>query len=124
LYTGEGVFSFNRSFAALGIPSSVANLWKVDNEATYKLTELFYKYMSKGMPLDVALQKAKKEFRDQASTGENKLPYYWAAPILVGKSDVIPLQKKSDWDLFTCLAFLTSFIFSGWTIRKTKILRA
>jgi len=31
LYNGEGVFSFNRQFAALGIPSSIANLWKANN---------------------------------------------------------------------------------------------
>ena len=35
LYQGEGVFSFNRGFAALGIPGSVINLWAVENEATY-----------------------------------------------------------------------------------------
>jgi CHAT domain-containing protein len=35
LYNGEGVFSFNRQFAALGIPSSVSNLWQVDNQSTY-----------------------------------------------------------------------------------------
>jgi hypothetical protein len=31
------------------------------------------------------LQKAKQEFRETAKVGEEKLPYYWAAPILVGK---------------------------------------
>lgn len=56
-YKGEGVFSFNRGFASLGIPSSVINLWSVDNESTYKLTELFYKYVSRGLDLDLALQK-------------------------------------------------------------------
>ena len=96
LYQGEGVFSFNRAFASLGVPSSVTNLWSIDNVSTYKLTELFYKYLSTGLPLDIALQKAKLEYIRNAS-GENLLPYYWAAPILVGKTDPIPLQQKSPW---------------------------
>jgi CHAT domain-containing protein len=60
LYHGEGIFSFKSGFAALGIPSSVTNLWSVDDKSTYKITELFYKYLAKGLPLDIALQNAKK----------------------------------------------------------------
>jgi CHAT domain-containing protein len=92
LYQGEGVFSFNRGFAALGIPAAITNLWSVDNEATYRLTELFYKYLADGLAADVALQKAKIEFIQQASK-EKKLPAYWAASILAGKADVIELKK-------------------------------
>jgi CHAT domain-containing protein/tetratricopeptide (TPR) repeat protein len=66
-YQCEGVFSFNRSFAAMGIPSAITNLWSVDNESTYKLTELFYKYLTDGLPTDVALQKAKLEFIQTSS---------------------------------------------------------
>ncbi|RYE38886.1 MAG: CHAT domain-containing protein [Sphingobacteriales bacterium] len=29
LYLGEGVFSFNRAFASMGIPSAIVNLWTV-----------------------------------------------------------------------------------------------
>ena len=96
LYKGEGVFSFNRGFAALGIPSSVINLWSVENESTYKITELFYKYTAEGLPLDVALQKAKLEFTSSSSK-QKKLPYYWAAAILVGKTDAIEMGKPLPW---------------------------
>jgi CHAT domain-containing protein len=85
LYQGEGVFSFNRGFAALGIPASIVNCWSVDNKATYQLTELFYKYFSGGDPADLALQKAKLEFLQHAS-GEQHLPYFWAAPLLTGSA--------------------------------------
>ena len=87
-FPGEGIFSFNREFAARGIPAAIANLWSVDNKATYRLTELFYKYLSGGAPTDIALQKAKKEFLEQAST-EQRLPYYWAAAVLTGRADVL-----------------------------------
>lgn len=101
VYQGEGVFNFNRGFAALGIPSSVTNLWEVQNETTYRLTESFYKYMSKGEPLDVALQKAKLEFFQQTSQ-EKTLPYYWAAAIMMGNTD--PIEKKGSipWVWIAC----------------------
>ena len=77
LLPGEGVFSFNRGFAALGISSSVSNLWSVDDQSTYQLTELFYKYLARDIPIDLALQKAKLDFLQTASR-QNQLPYYWA----------------------------------------------
>ena len=96
LFKGEGIFSFNRGFAALGIPASVSNLWSVDDKSTYRLTELFYKWLAKDMPVDLALQKAKIEFIETASKG-NQLPYYWAAPILIGKSQALNLQHAFSW---------------------------
>jgi CHAT domain-containing protein len=115
IYQGEGVFSFNRGFAALGIPSSVTNLWQVDNESTYKLTELFYKWLAKGLPLDVALQKAKLEFIHTA-TKERKLPYFWAAPVLTGQSDSIGIEKKFSW--IWPAGLLSILLLSAWGIRK------
>ena len=100
LYEGEGIFSFNRGFAALGIPAAVSNLWSVDNISTYRITELFYKYLAQGVETDVALQKAKLEFIASGNSRDQQLPYYWAGTILVGKADTIrsghqfPLQAE------------------------------
>jgi CHAT domain-containing protein len=113
LYKGEGVFSFNRGFAALGIPSSVINLWSVENESTYNITELFYKYAADGLPLDLALQKAKLEFI-ATSSKEKRLPYFWAAAILAGKTDAIEFTNGFSWNgvaidigiIFLCLAII------------------
>jgi CHAT domain-containing protein len=117
LYNGEGVFSFNRQFAALGIPSAIANLWSVDNESTYKLTELFYKYLAKGLTSDVALQKAKLEFIKKSSK-ESSLPYYWAGPILAGKADKIELNKPLPWNWIIAVIALGVFSFLLWKKRK------
>ncbi len=95
-YHGEGVFSFNRAFAATGIPAAVINLWAVDNGPTYKLTELFYKQLTKGLPADIALQKAKLEFLQNPSR-EATLPYYWAATVLTGKSDAVIINETYSW---------------------------
>jgi CHAT domain-containing protein len=120
LYNGEGVFSFNRQFAALGIPSAIANLWSVGNESTYKLTELFYKYLAKGLTSDVALQKAKLEFI-KTSSKEGSLPYYWAGPVLVGKSGSIKSDKPVPWRWVAVIAAsLASLSFWGWRRRNKK----
>ena len=95
-YRGEGVFSFNRGFASLGIPAAVTNLWSVDNNSTYRLTEYFYKWLARGLPTDVALQKAKLEFLQTASKLES-LPSYWAGSVLVGKAGTIELSGTNSW---------------------------
>ena len=118
LRQGEGVFSFNRGFAAAGIPTSIVNLWSVEDQATYKLTELFYKYLSKGYTTDNALQKAKLEFISSASN-ENKLPYFWASSIVVGINDTITENKWLDWKIIllgTMVIGLVVFI----VLRKSR----
>ncbi len=118
-YQGEGVFSFNRGFAAMGIPAAVTNLWSVDNTSTYKLTELFYKYLSRGLPTDIALQKAKLEFLATA-TKEKTLPYYWAAPVLVGKAGIIEVNKPKPWKWIIVFAGIGIGCFMFWFVRKRQ----
>jgi CHAT domain-containing protein len=119
-YKGEGIFSFNRGFAALGIPAAITDLWSVDDESTYQLTELFYKYLSDGMPTDIALQKAKLDFVRNASS-KGQLPYYWAAAILAGKTDSIHFRKGFGWKT---LGFLSATVFLSffliWFLRVRK----
>lgn len=93
LSKGEGVFSFNRGFAELGIPATISTLWPISNQSTYRLTELFYKYLSEGADKDISLQRAKLQFLKEAE-GIEKLPYSWAAPVLVG--DTGKLLFRSD----------------------------
>lgn len=119
LYRGEGVFSFNRAFAAVGIPSSLTNLWSVNNESTYQLTELLYKYLAQGFPKDVALQKAKLEFMQKASK-ERTLPYYWAAPVLVGTVDPVIAGGGGYWKYVLGGTLLIAAIGGGMYMRKRK----
>ena len=116
LYQGEGVFSFNRGFAAIGIPAAITNLWSVDSKSTYELTELFYKYLSEGNPTDIALQKAKLEF---IKSSDQTLPFYWAAPILTGKAEVIDLKKSFNWQwilLGICIVLVGGLVW--WRLNK------
>ncbi len=112
LYQGEGVFSFNRGFASLGIPSAITNLWSVDNQSTYRITENFYKYISEGAPADIALQKAKLKFIGESR--ENRPPYFQAAAILTRKSEVFAGKKKRSWPYIVLItAGIAAFSFFG-----------
>ena len=85
---GEGILSLSRGFAALGIPATLTTLWSVENQSTYTLNELFYRYLSQGEEKDIALQKAKIEFL-KSQSGEKQLPTFWAAAVLVGDAEAI-----------------------------------
>jgi len=120
-YQGEGIFSFNRAFASVGIPTSVINLWSIDSKSTYRLTELFYKYLSDGQTTDKALQYAKLEFI-RTSDKQQTLPYYWAAAILVGKTEVIDFhQGLSLWTWLIPVMVLWFFFFVWWLWKKRKL---
>jgi len=120
-YQGEGVFNFNRGFAAIGIPASITNLWSVNAEATYKITELFYEYLAKGIPTDVALQKAKIDFIRTAN-GEMKLPNYWAAAILAGKVDQFKIEGGWNWKMIVLGTggVLLLVILVAWYIKRRR----
>jgi CHAT domain-containing protein len=92
---GEGIFSLSRGFRMAGIPSTVTNLWQADNQATYQLTEIFYKFIKMGMPKDVALQKAKLEFLKDDKT-DHSLPYYWGATIVLGDTTALNTVANSN----------------------------
>jgi CHAT domain-containing protein len=119
LYRGEGVFSFNRGFAALGIPSCISNLWGIDNLSTYQLTENLYKYLSEGLPIDVALQKAKLEFLEKAPRGQ-QLPYHWAPAILVGDTSPVTYPQKGGFQWILLLIAAGGIGIVGWQWYRRK----
>jgi CHAT domain-containing protein len=93
--TGEGIYSLARGFAAAGIPSVAATVWKADEETTYSISALFHQYLSTGMRKDEALQKAKLEFMRRADR-EHLLPYYWANMVITGKVDGISFNDSNN----------------------------
>jgi CHAT domain-containing protein/tetratricopeptide (TPR) repeat protein len=80
---GEGLVGLVRGFMYAGAPRVVASLWKVDDFATKKMMEHFYRAMLKeGMRPAEALRHAQiaiwKQKRLQA-------PYYWAGFVIQGE---------------------------------------
>jgi len=109
---GEGVFSFNRGFAELGIPATVSTLWPINNRSTYSITESFYNFLSQGLEKDFALQQAKLEFIQNADCAD-KLPFAWAAPVLIGDTSILLFQndhKKTIMVLVSVIVFLLAVI--------------
>lgn len=95
---GEGILSLSRGFATQGIPATLTTLWSVENQATYTLNELFYRYIAQGETKDMALQKAKIEFL-KSQSGEKQLPTFWAAAVLVGDAEAVNSSFKWWWIL-------------------------
>lgn len=118
---GEGVFSLARGFAAAGIPSSLTTLWEVDDQATYALTESFYRFLSEGLPADVALQQAKLQFL-QSHEKRHQLPYFWSGTVLFGSSPVLTPEATNYW-LYALLGvcFILVLLFWGWKKQTSKV---
>jgi CHAT domain-containing protein/tetratricopeptide (TPR) repeat protein len=106
--TGEGILSLARGFAYLNVPSTVSTLWSINNEATYQITEAFYKYLNEGLPKDVALQKAQTEY---LYDGQNKIPYFWAGMVLVGDSSPISSYMSIFWKVLAVFLAIFGILF-------------
>lgn len=80
---GEGLIGLTRGFMYAGASSVVASLWKVDDEATAQLMQLFYGYMLRdGLSAAAALRKAQVTMSQQKRW---QAPYYWAGFVIQGQ---------------------------------------
>lgn len=124
--TGEGIYSLARGFAAAGIPSVAATLWKADEQTIYAVSEKFNEYLSEGMSKDEALQKAKLYLIKNNSNNEKSLPYYWANMILTGNTDAIKLEKTNNylWWIAGAILFIATAVFAYAKIKQSKILKS
>lgn len=76
---GDGVYGLQRAFKAAESRYIVTSLWKVDDEATMKLMELFYQSIETTHDIVGSFSIAQKELRKQYPS-----PYYWGAFKLIG----------------------------------------
>lgn len=119
---GEGVFSLARSLALAGVPSTVTTLWRVDNQATYRLTELFFEKIGEELPADEALQRAKLAYLAAAPSSQ-QLPPFWAGMVLIGSA--APVESGiSFWVWVGGGLGLILLGLGGWRFKKTLRLRA
>lgn len=81
--TGEGVLGITRAFMYAGSRSTIASLWKVNDEATAELMKHFYSGVLKdGLPPSAALRAAKETMWKQERW---RAPYFWAAFVMQGR---------------------------------------
>jgi hypothetical protein len=80
---GEGVFGLQRAFHLAGAQTTVASLWKVDDQVTQELlTKFFENLWHKGMGRLEALRQAQLAVRK--GEGNRSHPRYWAAWVVSG----------------------------------------
>ena len=81
IFGGDDLVGLARGFIYAGTPSLLATLWKVDDPATAKLMEYFYKNWKQGMSKPEALRQAQIALKN---IPEFKHPYYWAPFVMIG----------------------------------------
>ena len=80
---GQGIQSLQTSLHAAGVRTAITSLWKVDDEATRRLFEVFYsKLWEEGVGAAGALWEAKMVLRGEGQPQRN-----WAGWVLTGAAD-------------------------------------
>lgn len=93
---GEGMISLAHAFNYAGSESILTSLWKIDEESSTKIIQLFYANLKEGLPKDEALQKAKLDYIATAE-GRTVSPQYWAGLVLIGETAPIDLSNSVAW---------------------------
>ena len=80
---GEGLVGLTRGFLYAGSSRVLVSLWKVDDAATAKFMEYFYKaLLQRRLPPSQALVAAQQQLRSNPRLAS---PYYWGAFVLQGE---------------------------------------
>lgn len=74
----EGVFGLQRAFKLAGVKTLIMSLWKVSDEATSRLMQLFYDNWLGGMEKHEAFAFAQRKLKE-----EKPNPYFWAAFVML-----------------------------------------
>lgn len=93
---GEGMISLAHAFLYAGSKSLVTGLWKIDEQASALIIDLFYQQLQKGIPKDEALQLAKLEYLKTAE-GRMLLPQYWAGMVIIGNISPVKHPAHRPW---------------------------
>ncbi len=112
LQNGEGMLSLARAFRYAGCPSVSMSLWKIDDQSSAEIMEMFYLNLEKGKTKDLALQDAKLAFLKN-NPPEFANPLYWAGMIIIGDNTPLNLAGSSNvwvWAGIGCL-ILICFLF-------------
>lgn len=116
---GDGVMSMSRAFSYAGVASTVTSLWKVPDQETKQIMNLFYRYLREGKSKSNALRLAKQEYLKVTSDPELRHPYYWAGFVLTG--DASPLYSSNyKWVYILISIVLLLFVGRYMLSRKRK----
>lgn len=118
---GEGMISMAHAFNYAGSRSIMTGLWKLDEQATTRITDYFYSYLNKGQTKDEALRRAKLTYLQNAE-GRMVSPTYWAGLVLMGDVEPVDLSTSSvTYFLYLGLPFLVLLLLGGWWFGRRKV---
>lgn len=114
---GEGMVSLAHAFNYAGSKSILTGLWNLDEQSSNLITEYFIENLTNKIPTDEALQKAKLKYLQHAE-GRMLAPVYWAGLILMGESDIIDIQKTTNYLPFVLVGGLLILVVIGFLLKK------
>ena len=79
---GEGVYGLQSAFLLAGADAILMSLFKVDDDATNELMNIFYKKWKETGDKRIAIREAKRELRQNPKYKE---PIYWGAFVMIGR---------------------------------------
>ena len=114
---GEGMISLAHAFSYAGSESIITSLWKIDEQASALVMDLFYKNLADGMPKDEALRKAKLSYLAQ-SGGRSLAPQYWSGLVLIGDTAPVHIERQKSWPWMVAAGVL--LLFAGFYFIRRK----
>lgn len=116
---GEGMISLAHAFNYAGSESILTSLWEIDEQSSTQIIDFFYTNLSKGLPKDEALQKAKLEYINTAE-GRTISPQYWAGLVLIGDVSPLDLTISKPIYLYLIIMAVAFFLFYIFFKRRFK----
>lgn len=110
---GEGMISLAHAFNYAGSESILTGLWKIDEQASAILLDLFYKNLIDGLPKDEALRLAKLSYLQHAE-GRMLAPQYWAGLVIMGDTSPILIKQKSTVKILIISCILLALLSGGY----------
>ncbi len=110
--SGEGVLGLSSAFLSAGVPCVLATLWPVDDIATARFVELYYKALASGASCSDALQDAQAGMRTMEDT---RHPFYWAGFVVIGEGGLrVELVPRPSWPVaFLSLGLVLLLLLVG-----------
>ena len=121
---GEGDFTLNKALLYSRCKSTIVSKWKIDDCSSSKIIDAFYENLIDN-PIDIALQKAKLHFIEEAHP-KLRHPYYWAPLYQTGRYSELEFEKSTNnklylFGLMISLVVLTvGFYFKKSTARSNQ----
>ena len=117
---GEGMISLAHAFNYAGSESILTGLWKIDEQASALLLDIFYENLLQGMDKDEALRAAKLSYLDKAE-GRMLSPQYWAGLVIVGDTSPVDINRNHTARTGLILGILTGLVsLGGWFLWRRK----